>query len=188
MAQPARQCDRAGKLYRPVVQRSASLHFSEALVEAPKTRAFILHERSLETIPCDITRFVAPAHNTRMRGGRIGTPSCCSALICYRNNGDIAIYPRLNLLASPSKTNRSPVTSRMSNRVRVPSILDCGMPPLTRRCPLSLVAQIVGKSFPLRINSVHARARSPGLSVARSSNITKLASALWCQCQLRMCP
>lgn len=54
----------------------------------------------------------------------------------------------------------------------MPSILECGMP-LTRRCPLSLVAQIVGKSFPLRTNSVHARARSLDLSFAHSSDTSK---------------
>jgi len=75
----------------------------------------------------------------------------------------------LNFLASPSKTNRSPVMSRTSNRLRVPLILWCGMP-LTRGGPLSLVAQMVGKLFPFRTNSVQVDARS----VARSFGIDRL--------------
>ena len=85
-------------------------------------------------------------------------------------------YPKVNFLAPASKTSRLPVTSGISNRVRIPSILECGMLS-TRRCFFSLVVQIDGKSFPLRSNSVHARARSPDVSFAHASDTKQMKQA-----------
>ena len=68
-------------------------------------------------------------------------------------------YLTRNSLASPSNSSFSPVINGISKRLRPRSILCCGIP-ATRRCFFNRVVHIVGKSFPLRIKSVHCLARS----------------------------
>ena len=68
-------------------------------------------------------------------------------------------YFTLNFLLSLSNTSLSPVMSRTSNKGRMFSSLECGMPS-TRALPLSTVFHTVGKSFPFCINSVHSCAKS----------------------------